>query len=81
MLERLEKHGLDWREYLVPGTTLWQIFTYDPNGVLLELTYDADAEAMPAPVIPEAKRSRPGVNFFDPERYRSFRESSVTALG
>jgi hypothetical protein len=28
----------------VPGGRLWQIFVRDPNGLLIELNYDAAAE-------------------------------------
>ena len=72
MIERIEAHGLDWRAFEVPGTTLWQIFTYDPNGVQLELTFDARAEPGPMPPIPEGRRSKTGSNFFDPRFYRAF---------
>jgi catechol 2,3-dioxygenase-like lactoylglutathione lyase family enzyme len=61
--------GLDWREFLVPGTTLWQIFLYDPSGVQLELTFDGRAEPGPEPDISDARRYRAGVSFFDPARY------------
>ncbi len=27
-----------------PARTLWQIFVYDPSGVMLELTFDGRAE-------------------------------------
>jgi hypothetical protein len=34
----LQALGLTWREFLVPGTTLWQLFVYDPSGMQIELT-------------------------------------------
>jgi catechol 2,3-dioxygenase-like lactoylglutathione lyase family enzyme len=74
-LERLARKGLDWRAYDVPGTSLRQIFTYDPSGVQLELTYDRDAEPDPWPEIPEARRSQAGTNFFDPSLYLAFNTS------
>jgi catechol 2,3-dioxygenase-like lactoylglutathione lyase family enzyme len=37
---RLEAFGLPFRESCPPQTTLAQIFVFDPNGVLVELTYD-----------------------------------------
>lgn len=37
---RLERYGLPFREARPPETTLAQLFTLDPNGVMLELTYD-----------------------------------------
>jgi catechol 2,3-dioxygenase-like lactoylglutathione lyase family enzyme len=63
-IERLKRHGLDWREFKVPGTTLWQIFVYDPSGVQLELTYDARAESRPPPEIPPDRMYRAGESFF-----------------
>ena len=36
--------GLYWREFDVPDTSLRQVFVYDPNGVLLELTFDKAQE-------------------------------------
>jgi len=37
---RFEKLGLPFREARPPETTLAQLFVLDPNGVMLELTYD-----------------------------------------
>jgi hypothetical protein len=37
---RFEKFGLPFREAQPPETTLAQMFVLDPNGVVLELTYD-----------------------------------------
>lgn len=28
---RFQAAGLDWREFLVSGTSLWQLFVYDPS--------------------------------------------------
>jgi catechol 2,3-dioxygenase-like lactoylglutathione lyase family enzyme len=61
---RFRKHGLDWREFLVPGTTLWQLFVYDPSGVQLELTFEGSAEEGAPPDMSEARRYRAGTNFF-----------------
>jgi catechol 2,3-dioxygenase-like lactoylglutathione lyase family enzyme len=63
---RLKQHGHDWREALVPGTPLWQIFVYDPNGVMLEITFDGRAEGRATPNIPDALLYRAGVSFFRP---------------
>lgn len=65
-IAKLRSHGYDWREALVPNTTLWQIFVYDPNGVLLELTFDSRAENRAAPDIPPERLYRAGVSFFRP---------------
>jgi catechol 2,3-dioxygenase-like lactoylglutathione lyase family enzyme len=63
-LARLKANGDDWREALVPGTPLWQIFVYDPSGVLLEITFDGRAESRAEPVVTDARRYQAGVSFF-----------------
>ncbi len=42
MLARLRDRGLDYRLNEVPSVRLRQIFTLDPNGVLLELNFFTD---------------------------------------
>ena len=42
MLARLGQHGLDYRLNEVKAAGLRQVFTLDPNGVLLELNFFAD---------------------------------------
>ena len=44
MKQRLESKGFAFRTREVPGGALWQIFVSDPNGVMIELNYDAAAE-------------------------------------
>ena len=44
MKTHLEAAGYDYEDRVVPGGKLWQIFVSDPNGVLIELNYDAVAE-------------------------------------
>jgi len=51
--ERFRAASLDWREFHVPGTSLWQLFVYDPSGVQLELTFEGDAEVGPGPDMSE----------------------------
>jgi catechol 2,3-dioxygenase-like lactoylglutathione lyase family enzyme len=68
--ERFARHGLPWREFVIPGTTLWQQFVYDPSGVQLELTFDARAEGIPVPQIEPSRLYRPGESFFDASAYR-----------
>lgn len=70
--DRFRDAGLPWREFLVPGTTLWQLFVYDPSGVQLELTFDAAVEGGPTPAIPEARLYRAGQSFFDATAYDHF---------
>ncbi len=68
-VERFRDKGLDWREFEVPGTPLWQLFVFDPSGVQLELTFDSRAEAGAKPDLSPGRKYQAGVNFFDPSRY------------
>ncbi len=72
--ERFRRAGIPWREFVIPNTTYWQLFVYDPSGVQLELTFDRDAERIAEPVIPEERRYKPGDSFFDPQHYVDFAE-------
>ena len=71
-IARIRDHGLDWREFLVPGTTLWQIFVYDPSGVQLELTFDGRAKSGPPPDMTPGRAYVAGSSFFDPGRFDTF---------
>jgi catechol 2,3-dioxygenase-like lactoylglutathione lyase family enzyme len=66
---RFAAHGLDHREFLVPGTTLWQLFVYDPSGVQLELTFEGSAEEGAPPDMSPGRAYEAGRSFFDPARY------------
>ena len=66
---RFEAAGLPWRAFNVPGTTLWQLFVYDPSGVQLELTFDGRLEGGPPPAIAPDRLYRAGASFFDPGAY------------
>ena len=44
MKQRLESGGFKYEARQVPGGDLWQIFVDDPNGVLIELNYEAANE-------------------------------------
>jgi catechol 2,3-dioxygenase-like lactoylglutathione lyase family enzyme len=63
---RFEALGLPYRSQRVPATDLAQLFVYDPNGVMIELTYRLPDE--PDAVVGE----RGGLLRFEPERYRQF---------
>jgi catechol 2,3-dioxygenase-like lactoylglutathione lyase family enzyme len=50
MADRLKSRGMPFDARQVPGGELWQIFVTDPNGVMIELNYEAATEqAMSAP--------------------------------
>jgi hypothetical protein len=55
----------------VPGTTLWQLFVYDPSGVQLELTFEGSAEAGQPPDMSPGRKYIAGTSFFDPQPYRT----------
>jgi len=44
MKQRLETSGVEFNVRQVPGGDLWQIFVTDPNGVVIELNYEAAKE-------------------------------------
>ncbi len=44
MKQRLTSKGMKFDSRQVPGGDLWQIFVHDPNGVMIELNYEAAAE-------------------------------------
>ncbi len=58
--------GIPWREFLVPGTTLWQLFAYDPSGVQVELTFEGAAESGPPPDMSPGRAYVAGQSFFVP---------------
>ncbi len=62
---RFEQHGLPWREFLVPGTTLWQLFVYDPSGVQMELTFEGALESGAPPDTSPGRAYVAGQHFFE----------------
>ena len=58
--------GLDWKEQLVPDTERWQLFTYDPNGVMIELMFDGSQEEGAGPDMSPTRAYQPGVSFYQP---------------
>ncbi len=44
MKQRLQSKGVAFDARQVPGGALWQIFVHDPNGVMIELNYEAARE-------------------------------------
>ena len=63
---RFVEHTLPWREFLVPGTTLWQLFVYDPSGVQMELTFEGTLESGEPPDMSPGRAYVAGANFFNP---------------
>jgi hypothetical protein len=54
---------------LVPNTTLWQLFVYDPSGVQCELTFEGAAETGSLPDMSPGRAYVAGSSFFDAGRY------------
>lgn len=69
MRDRLRARNLPFREFVVPGTTLWQLFVYDPSGVQLELTFDGRVEGDATPDLSPGRRYVAGESFFAPDSY------------
>lgn len=67
-VERFRQHGIAFREFIVPGTPLWQLFAYDPSGVMIELTFDSAREAGAKPDLSDGRRYVAGESFFVPRR-------------
>lgn len=44
MRRRIANAGVEWREAIVPGGALWQLFLWDPNGVKIELNFERAKE-------------------------------------
>ena len=66
---RFRQYGLPWREFIIPETTLWQLFVYDPSGVQIELTFDSAMESEPHEPIPPDRLYSAGEAFFDRATY------------
>ena len=68
-MSRFKAAGLEWREFIVPGTSLWQLFVYDPSGVQLELTFECGGEGAELPDMSQGRRYVAGSSFFDKATY------------
>ena len=66
---KFQEQGLPWREFVIPNTTLFQLFVYDPSGVQIELTFDLGAEPSYDVNIDPAHRYSAGEEFFDRTTY------------
>ena len=68
-VSRFKAAGLDWREFIVPGTSLWQLFVYDPSGVQLELTFECGIEGEEKPDVSPGRKYVAGSSFFSKASY------------
>ncbi len=72
-LARIQAAGVNWRGNVLPSIGLWQIFVHDPNGILLELTFEAAVEGGDAPALTPAQRfDAQRLDWFDPTQYAAF---------
>jgi hypothetical protein len=46
MKQRLHDKGVPFETREVPGGALWQIFVYDPNGLMVELNFNTAQEGL-----------------------------------
>lgn len=76
--QRIAQAGISWREFIVPNTSLWQLFVYDPNGVMLELTFEGDIEGEPLPDLSPGRRYEAGISFFQPQDYDRYRRAALS---
>ena len=53
----------------MPGTSLWQLFVYDPSGVQLELTFECGGEGDALPDMSPGRKYVAGSSFFDKAAY------------
>ena len=53
----------------MPGTSLWQLFVYDPSGVQLELTFECGIEGEEKPDMSAGRKYVAGSSFFSKATY------------
>jgi catechol 2,3-dioxygenase-like lactoylglutathione lyase family enzyme len=72
--QKLADYGLTWEGGATPGGKQWVIFVHDPNGVMLEMSFDAAVEGGTMAELAEENIYRIGAAFrpFDPARYAVF---------
>jgi catechol 2,3-dioxygenase-like lactoylglutathione lyase family enzyme len=74
---RFRRFGLIWRENIVAGASLCQLFVYDPSAVLLELTFSAANEGLHEFKVKPELQYRPREVFFRVEDYFQFDPSKA----
>jgi len=67
--DTFREHGLSWRENVLREAGLWQLFVYDPSGLLVELTFRANEEVISEPVVADGLQYRPAEIFFASHQY------------
>ena len=77
MKRRLQSKGMEFDARQVPGGDLWQIFVNDPNGVMIELNYEAAKEQGGSAPRRAGGRRRGEVAFWAGTLYGSHPEISL----
>ena len=72
MRKRCRKLNVPFRERVVPGFPLWQLFVYDPNGVQFELQFHKAAEERPGVGVDPDNFVKAGEEWFDPAAYEQY---------
>jgi catechol 2,3-dioxygenase-like lactoylglutathione lyase family enzyme len=73
---RFKAAGLPFREFIVPGTTLWQLFVYDLSGVQIELTFEGGVEGDELPDMSPGRAYVAGSDFYDASSYPKLRPAA-----
>jgi hypothetical protein len=68
-VSRFKAVDLDWREFIVPVTSLWQLFVYDPSGVQLEFTFESGIAGNEKPDVSPRRIYVAGKSFIEPAKY------------
>lgn len=76
---RCQRLGVPYRERTVPSLTLCQLFFYDPNGVQLEINFNALSE-QPAPDIDPSNFPPAGARWFQAAAYSRWNETAHDGL-
>ena len=69
--DRLQRLDVPYRERVVPHTPLWQLFTYDPNGIQFEFNFHSEAEDEGLAIDPD-NFPKAGLEWFDSSAYEKF---------
>lgn len=71
---KLTEYGLTWEGGITPNGKQWVIFAYDPNGVMLEMSFDAAVEGGSMPELAPENTYVLGAPFrpFEPAKYAVF---------
>lgn len=62
--DRFTRHGIAWRAQHLKGTSNWQMFVHDPNGLKIELAFNQNHEPGLPVEIPEENRYKAAERFF-----------------